>query len=239
MDIIINEVIRNKRHSMNISQEVLAERLGVTVQAVSKWETGLSYPDITMLPRLAEYFEMSLDGLFFGGDRENVSDCTLNGIPDDGKLRIVQCIGNKVLGQNEYRRDDKIGLVIPDTDKKEISFEVWGSVDIEGDVGGYVDAGAGVNCGDVGTYVDAGAGVNCGNIGAYVDAGGGVNCGNVGAYVDAGGGVNCGNVSVNVQAGGDVKCGTVGGDVNAGDNVSCTSISGSVNCGGNVIYINQ
>lgn len=239
MDIKINEVIRNKRHSMNISQEVLAERLGVTVQAVSKWETGLSYPDITMLPRLAEYFEMSLDGLFFGEDRENVSDCTLNGIPDDGKLRIVQCIGNKVLGQNEYRRDDKIGLVIPDTDKKEISFEVWGSVDIEGDVGGYVDAGAGVNCGDVGTYVDAGAGVNCGNIGAYVDAGGGVNCGNVGAYVDAGGGVNCGNVSVNVQAGGDVKCGTVGGDVNAGDNVSCTSISGSVNCGGNVIYINQ
>lgn len=239
MEIKINEVIRNKRRSMNISQEVLAERLGVTVQAVSKWETGLSYPDITMLPRLAEYFEMSLDGLFFGGDIGNSSDCTLNGIPDDGKFRIVQCIGNKILGQNEYRRDDKIGLVIPDTDKKEISFEVWGSVDIEGDVGGYVDAGAGVNCGDVGTYVDAGAGVNCGNIGAYVDAGGGVNCGNVGAYVDAGGGVNCGNVSVNVQAGGDVKCGTVGGDVNAGDNVSCTSISGNVNCGGNVIYINQ
>lgn len=239
MDIKINEVIRNKRHSMNISQEVLAERLGVTVQAVSKWETGLSYPDITMLPRLAEFFEMSLDGLFFGEDRENVSDCTLNGIPDDGKLRIVQCVGNKVLGKNEYREKDKIGLIIPDTDKKEICFEIWGCVDIEGDVGGYVDAGAGVNCGDVGTYVDAGGGVNCGNIGTYVDAGAGVNCGNVGSYVDAGGGVNCGNVSVNVQAGGDVKCGTVGGDVNAGDNVSCTSISGNVNCGGNVIYINQ
>lgn len=254
MEIKINDVIRNKRRSLGISQEVLAESLGVTVQAVSKWETGLSYPDIVMLPKIAEYFEMSLDGLFFGSDRENVSDCALNGIPDDGKLRIVQCIGNKVLGQNEYRRDDKIGLIIPDTDKKEISFEVWGSVDIEGDVGGFVDAGAEVNCGDVGTYVDAGGGVNCGNVGAHVEAGGGVNCGNVDAHVEAGGGVNCGNVDTHVvaggqvncgnvgtdvQAGGDVKCGTVGGDVNAGDNVSCTSIGGNVNCGGNVIYINQ
>lgn len=239
MDIKINEVIRNKRRSLGISQEVLAESLGVTVQAVSKWETGLSYPDIVMLPKIAEHFKMSLDGLFFGSEEGTFSYCTINGVPDDGKLRIVQCIGNKALGQNEYRENNKIGLIIPETDKKEISFEVWGSADIEGDVGGYVDAGAGVNCGDVGKYVDAGAGVNCGNIGTYVDAGAGVNCGNVGSYVDAGGGVNCGNVSVNVQAGGDVKCGTVGGDVNAGDNVSCTSISGNVNCGGNVIYINQ
>lgn len=41
MEIRINEVIKNKRRSMNVSQEVLAERLGVTVQAVSKWETGV------------------------------------------------------------------------------------------------------------------------------------------------------------------------------------------------------
>lgn len=238
MDIKINEVIRNKRHAMNISQEILAERLGVTVQAVSKWETGLSYPDITMLPKLAEYFEMSLDGLFFGEDKGNSFGGNLNGVPDDGKLRIVQCIGSKVMGKKEYMKNEKFELIIPDTDKK-ISFEVWGSVDIEGDVGGYVDSGAGVNCGDVGTYVDAGGGVNCGNIGTYVDSGAGVNCGNVAGYIDAGGGVNCGNVSMNVQAGGDVKCGMICGDVDAGDDVNCTSIGGNVNCGGHIIYKND
>ena len=50
MEIKISDVIRNKRHEMNISQEALGEIFGVTVQAVSKWETGISYPDITMLP---------------------------------------------------------------------------------------------------------------------------------------------------------------------------------------------
>lgn len=205
MEIKINEVIKNKRRSMNVSQEVLAERLGVTVQAVSKWETGLSYPDITMLPRLAEYFEITLDGLFFGNEERGA----LKGVPDDGKLRIVQCMGGKVLGQSEYKKNAKIGLIIPEMEKREISFEIWGGVDmIEGYVGGYVEAGMGVSCGDVGTYVDAGGGVNCGDVGG------------------------------NVQAGDHVECASVGGDVNAGDDVTCTSISGNVNCGGDIIYKN-
>lgn len=220
MEIKINEVIKNKRRSMNVSQEVLAERLGVTVQAVSKWETGLSYPDITMLPRLAEYFEITLDGLFFGNEERGA----LKGVPDDGKLRIVQCMGGKVLGQNEYKKNEKIRLIIPEAEKKEISFEIWGGVDmIEGDVGGYVEAGMGVSCGAVG---------------AYVEAGGGVNCGDVGAYVEAGRGVNCGDIGGNVQAGGDVGCGSVDGDVSAGNNVTCTSISGNVSCEGDIIYKN-
>lgn len=235
MEIRINEIIRNKRRSMNVSQEVLAERLGVTVQAVSKWETGLSYPDITMLPRLAEYFEITLDGLFFGNEERGA----LKGVPDDGKLRIVQCMGGKVLGQNEYKKNEKIRLIIPETEKKEISFEIWGGVDmIEGDVGGYVEAGMGVSCGAVGAYVEAGGGVNCGDVGAYVEAGRGVNCGDVGAYVGAGGGVSCGDIGGNVQAGGDVGCGSVDGDVSAGNNVTCTSISGNVSCEGDIIYKN-
>lgn len=237
MEIKINDVIRNKRRSSGISQEVLAESLGVTVQAVSKWETGLSCPDIVMLPKIAEYFKISLDRLFFGDEAEDYTD-SLKGIPDDGRFRIVQCVGNKVLGKSEYKEKEKIGLIIPDTERRELSFEVWGSADIEGDIGGHVDAGAGVCCGDVGAHVHARGGVNCGNVECHVDAGGGVNCGNVGAHVDAGGGVNCGNVGANVQSGGDVKCSSIGGDVEAGDSVSCTSISGNVNCGGNVIYIN-
>jgi transcriptional regulator with XRE-family HTH domain len=41
----------------------LAEVLGVTYQSVSKWETGITMPDITLLPAIAEYFNVSVDEL--------------------------------------------------------------------------------------------------------------------------------------------------------------------------------
>ena len=66
LEIKISEVIRNNRKKADISQETFAEAMGVSVQAVSKWETGMSYPDITMLPKISEYFKLSIDELFFG-----------------------------------------------------------------------------------------------------------------------------------------------------------------------------
>jgi transcriptional regulator with XRE-family HTH domain len=48
---------------MGLTQDQLAEKLGVTAQAVSKWENDLSCPDINMLPKLAELFETSTDAL--------------------------------------------------------------------------------------------------------------------------------------------------------------------------------
>ena len=46
------------------TQDQLAERLSVSAQAVSKWENGVSLPDITLLPQLATIFEVTLDQLF-------------------------------------------------------------------------------------------------------------------------------------------------------------------------------
>ena len=51
------------RKSLGLTQDALAERLGVTAQAVSKWENDQSCPDITTLPRLAEVFGISTDAL--------------------------------------------------------------------------------------------------------------------------------------------------------------------------------
>ena len=42
------------RKELSMTQEQLAQELGITAQAVSKWETGQSYPDITLLPKLAD-----------------------------------------------------------------------------------------------------------------------------------------------------------------------------------------
>ncbi len=55
--------IRELRKEKQITQEQLAEYLHISSQAVSKWETGASSPDIDMLPKLAVYFGTSLDHL--------------------------------------------------------------------------------------------------------------------------------------------------------------------------------
>lgn len=60
----LNENIKVYRKKMNLTQEQLAEIMGVTVGAVSKWESGLSNPDIMLLPKLARLFGVSLDVLF-------------------------------------------------------------------------------------------------------------------------------------------------------------------------------
>lgn len=55
--------ILDLRKKRGISQQKLADALGVSFQAISKWETGQTMPDITMLPWIAEYFEVSVDQL--------------------------------------------------------------------------------------------------------------------------------------------------------------------------------
>lgn len=56
--------IRELRKKKGITQEALANALNVSPQAVSKWESALTYPDMTMMPVIAGYFEVSLDFLF-------------------------------------------------------------------------------------------------------------------------------------------------------------------------------
>ena len=65
-EIKIGENIRALRKEKKIGQEALAGALGVTVQAVSKWETSGSMPDITLLPEIADYFGVTIEELFYG-----------------------------------------------------------------------------------------------------------------------------------------------------------------------------
>ena len=63
-NINIGNKIRELRKKKGITQEALASVLSVSPQAVSKWESGLTYPDVEMIPVIAGYFEISLDMLF-------------------------------------------------------------------------------------------------------------------------------------------------------------------------------
>ena len=59
----INRQIPDLRKQKGITQKELAEKLGVTVQAVSKWENARSCPDIQLLPDIARILEVSVDEL--------------------------------------------------------------------------------------------------------------------------------------------------------------------------------
>lgn len=60
----IGNKIKELRKHRGVTQEQLAESIGISFQAVSKWETGVALPDIALAPVLASYFGVSLDELF-------------------------------------------------------------------------------------------------------------------------------------------------------------------------------
>ncbi len=64
MEINLGNKIKDLRKERGISQDVLAQVLGVTFQAVSKWETGAAMPDVTLIPAIASFFGVSTDELF-------------------------------------------------------------------------------------------------------------------------------------------------------------------------------
>ena len=64
----INEIIKLKRKELDLTQEQMAEYLGVTTPAVNKWEKGNSYPDIIILPALARLLKVDLNTLLSFND---------------------------------------------------------------------------------------------------------------------------------------------------------------------------
>ncbi len=63
MKLNIGENIRKHRRNMDITQEQFAEKIGVSFQAVSRWENGNTYPDMELLPAIAKFFDISIDQL--------------------------------------------------------------------------------------------------------------------------------------------------------------------------------
>lgn len=87
MKIRIAENIKNLRKAHSLTQEQVAEALGVTVGAVYKWEAGLSMPEIKLIMEIADFFEISVDTLL-GYEQQN-------GNVENRIRRIKQCIIEK------------------------------------------------------------------------------------------------------------------------------------------------
>ncbi len=91
----IGNNIKQLRQQKNLTQEQVAEGLGVSYQAVSKWENNANTPDIALLPEIAALFGVSIDALF----SENIMDYSdiHSFMRDDDVIRIVQIRGRKIL----------------------------------------------------------------------------------------------------------------------------------------------
>ena len=223
MNISIGENIRIFRKNMNIGQETLANAVGVSVQAVSKWETGQSLPDVGIIPNIAAFFKVSIDSLFFGKS-STAASLENRSLPNDDKLYVVQVLNGEILDREKWVRDEYISLAVAKFDGT-LNAEIWGNASIKGDVNGNLSAGGNAACQNVDGCLNAGCDIACKDVDGSVCAGNSVACGNVVGDVHSGYSTDCGNVVGNVNAGNEIACGNIAGNVSANNNVFCGDIS--------------
>ena len=221
MEATLGTQIAFYRKDLGLTQEALAEQLGVSSQAVSKWESGQNCPDIQLLPQLADLFGVTLDALF-GRDTDQplIGDLPWD---NDEALRAVFYIGRRLQkhGRLDFYQKEKLAVEFHYSGPALHVYSDFSVVCEHCTIEGSVNAGDSVRCGDVGGSVIAGDDVTCGHVSGSVQANDAVQCGNVGGNVTAGDGVNCQ---------------TVGGSVQAGDSVYCTSVQGSISAGDGVYF---
>ena len=197
--------IQKFRKQSRLTQEELSEKLGVTYQAVSKWENAKSAPDISLLPRMADLFGCYIDELFSHRTKENQGECPILPWQDDGMIRGVVFEGKQLLQVSDALIDKFTFEIIGDA--KSVQSEC--SIAVEGSVSGGCNAGREVA---IGGHLSGGC-----NAGTEITVGGHLS-----------GGCNCGStITCGGNLSGDVSCGaaiTVGGDVEA------VIIKGNVTC---------
>ncbi len=108
----LGENIAYLRRAAGLTQELLADRLGVTSQAVSKWERQISCPDVSLLPAMADVFDVSIDELFAGLNDD--SESRIDSLPweDDGRVRIAVFEGKYLCGREVYECPDGEEMVL-------------------------------------------------------------------------------------------------------------------------------
>ena len=260
----IGTVIMRLRKEHGMTQDQLASALGITFQAVSKWENGISSPDISTLPLLADLFGVSVDQL--------LGRATLP--PEEERLTVLVPAEETALAFPEQEEDPEqapeeepepmydaprqdlpwpdddcfyavlyhghslVGHLAGDPDlipaKKHFVFSYEGPAQSICSDFSVEIHGSVKGVRGVLGDVKAGTSVSCGDVGGNAHAGTGLKCGDVDGDAFAGAGIECGDVGGDITAGGSVECGDVDGNVKAGGSVKAGDVDGSVSAGGNV-----
>lgn len=122
MQIEIGKNIRALRKNCGRTQEALADALGVTSQAVSRWEAGGSYPDLEIVPSIANYFGITIDELFgYQCERDKKINAIIEKIDSFNiKARgddewVDECISLLRNGLAEFPQNEKLMITLADT----------------------------------------------------------------------------------------------------------------------------
>ena len=238
----LNDTICFYRKKQGLTQEELAQRLGVTNQSVSKWESAQCCPDISLIPKLADIFDVSIDELF--GREPSVNDvCAQFPLRDDDIFRVVVARGKKVMLVDDL--DKTIDITFPkncnETTRQYFKVEVFGNISCDASINGDVISQGMIECNQInGDIKECKNNISCqGNINGNANAGNNISCGgSIGGGVHCGNNVSCaGEINGAVNCGDNVACGDdIKGDVNCGGNIECKIIEGNVECQGDIIY---
>jgi len=216
INLVLAENIQKFRKEKNMTQKELAEKLGVTYQAVSKWENASSAPDISLLPMLADVFGCPIDTLFSLEIETNENTnktikynavCTSFPWNDDDVIRGVVCCGHKILEVTDGLVDRFTFEIVGDAKRVESK----ANISVNGSVNGGCNAKRSIEIAG-----DVNGGINCGS---YVNIGGGHTGGiNCGAYVSCGG-----NIEGGINCGASVSChNVIAKGINWGSTISAT-----------------
>ena len=152
----IGNNIKQLRQRKNMTQEEVAEKLGVSSQAVSKWENNANTPDIMLLPAISDLFNIPIDALF--SDNLEIYSDIQSYLRDDDVFRVIQMRGAKIVKVSSTLSPDEppIEIAFPhDCNDRTQYFkvEVYGHIiadsSINGDVVCHQSIQSGIINGDV------------------------------------------------------------------------------------------
>ena len=102
-DSVLGLKIAYYRKLNGLTQEELAEKVGISAQAVSKWEKQTCCPDIMLLPTLANIFGITIDELFERSCEKETVYSLVPGLPfPDSIVRISVYNGRRLMNQSDY-----------------------------------------------------------------------------------------------------------------------------------------
>ena len=195
MSNIFSKEFKKLRKAYGLSQEEIAESLGITSQAVSKWECAQSYPDIELLPQISNIFNVSLDRLILGDTKEKEYRFPF---PDDSLTRVLIYKGHHLIEHDLIETETTINLpeIVNASD-----IEIFGNCAVAGDI----------SCDTITVH---------GNIASYDITGetrciGKISCENINGDVSVeNGNINCKHITGDVFAEGNITCDSFYGEIN-------------------------
>ena len=212
--------IQKLRKERGMTQNELAEKLFISYQAVSQWENGNTKPDVELLPKIADIFDVSIDELF---GRKTSKGNFIN--VEENTLYFVVAKSDEIMGIMDLEELKK--------NKNEVK------VTIEGDTLNIVSSSSVTVKGNVQGNVDANQDVNTSTIGGNVRAGCDINCSSITGNASAGCDVTCSNITGNVAAGCELSCSDIRGNVSAGGSITCEKIEADTVKASGIIYCNK